>query len=95
MKINQILVRPRITEKSLSHTKRDVFSFEVSPEATKHQVKASIESLFKVHIVSVTSMIRVGKTVKVGRRMKLKKRPNKKIVLVRLKKGERIELFQS
>ncbi len=95
MHINHVLVNPRITEKSLDATKRQVFAFEVSLDATKYQVKQVVESLFKVHVVSVTSMIRRGKTVRVGRKMKTKTRADRKICLVKLKKGERIEMFPS
>jgi len=95
MQQNHILLKPRVTEKSLGETKRDVFAFEVSLDATKHQVRVAVEELFKVHVEDVTSMVRHGKTVRVGKRMKPKKRPDKKIMQVRLKKGERIEMFPS
>lgn len=93
MNQNNVLVKPRITEKSLASTHNGVFSFEVDLKATKHQVKQVVESLFKVNVESITSLVRKGKEVRVGRRMKPKMRSDKKIMMLKLKKGQRIDIF--
>lgn len=95
MNQNNVLIKPKITEKSLSLTGSGVFSFEVDLKATKHQVRQVVESLFKVNVVSITSYVRAGKEVRVGKRMRPKSKPDRKTMMVKIKKGQRIDIFPS
>jgi large subunit ribosomal protein L23 len=49
----QIILRPVISEKSMDETQRGKYTFRVHSEANKLQVKAAIEELFKVDVVSI------------------------------------------
>lgn len=93
MKIHDILVKPKVTEKSLDGAKKGVYSFEVGRLVSKNQAKQAIESLFKVHVVSIKSSVLKGKIKRVGKRQILKKVPNVKHIKVTLKKDEHIDLF--
>ncbi len=87
-----LLIRPKITEKSLDKTKKSVYSFEVQSGITKSQIKKAIEELFKVKIGEVKTIVRKGKTRRVGRRQNIKKLNNKKIAYVQVLEGK-IDLF--
>ena len=89
----KILRRPVVTEKStkLREGSNQVV-FEVSDKSTKPQIKAAIEKLFKVKVMSVNTMIVRGKFKCVGRYEG--KRPNWKKAIARLKSGDKIDLFE-
>lgn len=92
MKINEVIVKPVLTEKATNLTKGKVFMFEVGIKVNKHQVKTTLEQLYKVKVGDVRMMIRKGKERKSGRRMKSKRLSNAKIAYVVLKEGT-IDLF--
>lgn len=92
MKINDILLKAHITEKSMRETALNTYCFEVNIKATKNQIRSSVEKLFKVEVKSVRTYIKKGKIKRVGRKMRPKKRPDKKIAFVTLKKGK-IDIF--
>jgi large subunit ribosomal protein L23 len=62
----------------------------VHPDATKPQIKAAIEKLFKVKVLSVNTLTRKGKVKQfrgmVGRQQDVKK------AIVRLAEGDRIDV---
>ena len=86
MRIHDIIKRPLITEKAMNHGS-NVYVFEVDSRANKHQIKEAIEKLFKVEVSNVKTLIRKGKTRRVGRRMKPKQLPDMKKAYITVKKG--------
>ena len=53
----EISIKPIVTEKATALTeKRGVYTFRVSPEANKHQIKMLVEELYGVKVVSVNTM---------------------------------------
>jgi len=59
----QIVYRPLVTEKGTHLTERyNKYTFEVNPLANKREIKAALEELFKVRVLSVRTQMRVGKT---------------------------------
>lgn len=92
MQINNILIKPKITEKALKGVSKSLYVFEVNPNSTKLQVKRAVEALFKVKVGSVETQIRKGKTRRFGRTRKIKKLPNIKLAYVHLKAGK-IDIF--
>jgi large subunit ribosomal protein L23 len=66
------------------------YLFRVSPDANKIEVKKAIEHIFKVKVLSVRTMNRMGKIKRrgahVGRKSAWKK------AVVRLKAGEKISI---
>ena len=55
--LHQVIVRPVVTEKSsAAYQLRKEYTFEVHPEATKHQIRAALESLFDVKVGAVRTM---------------------------------------
>ena len=88
-----IIKKPLISEKgaALAETS-NIYAFEVSTKASKPEIRAAVESLFKVKVSSVRTMVCHGDIRRVGRFSS--KRPNWKKALVTLEKGQKIELFQ-
>ncbi len=87
MRIHDIIKKPVITEKAMSGGQRNVYVFEVSADASKHQIKEATEKLFNVEVGNIKTLVRKGKTRRVGRRMKTKTLPDKKIAYITVTKG--------
>ena len=92
MHIYNILQRPVITEKSALLGESNKYTFEVHPDANKHQIKEAVEKAFKVNVVSVNIVHVPGKVRRVGRRQTLTRSWKKAIVT--LQSGDKIELFE-
>jgi len=59
---HEIVFRPVVTEKGTHLSERyNVYSFEVNPRATKHDIKSAVETLWKVRVVRVRTQNYVGK----------------------------------
>jgi large subunit ribosomal protein L23 len=56
-----VIRRPIITEKSTAVSEHNKVIFQVAPTATKPQIKAAVEALFKVKVKSVNTLVRKGK----------------------------------
>lgn len=92
IKANNVLLKPRITEKAaLSIDKKGVYVFEVTKNATRKSVKASIRDAYKVTPTQVHLVAIPDKKVFI-RGKKGVKRGGKK-AYVYLKKGDKIELI--
>jgi large subunit ribosomal protein L23 len=58
------IVAPYITEKSTMMSEHNAVVFKVANDATKPQIKAAVEALFSVSVVSVNTIVQKGKTKK-------------------------------
>lgn len=85
------LVRPLVTEKSTMASEHGKVVFEIPVDATKDQVKAAVESLYKVTVIKVNTLVQQGK-VKRFRGMLGKRKDTKKAV-VTLKQGDSIDVM--
>ena len=85
-----VIRNPVITEKATLISENGQVIFDVSKGATKAQIKEAIETLFKVKVKSVNTLIRKGKVNRFRGRLG-KKRGFRK-ALVTLKKGQSIDL---
>ena len=56
-----IIRRPIITERSTSVSEHNKVVFQVALTATKPQIKAAVEALFKVKVTAVNTLNRKGK----------------------------------
>ena len=90
-----VVVRPVVTEKSVSRTANSQYAFDVDPRATKRHVKAAIEEIFKVKVLRVNTVTVHGKRKRDMRRRTAKptvQRPDRKKAIVTLREGDKIEL---
>ena len=92
MKTNDIILKQVITEKGLGQIESQVYTFQVAVDANKYQIKNAVEELFKVKVDDVKTIIRKGKTRRVGKKMKTKKLSPRKLAYVKLTTGK-IDLF--
>ncbi|ADJ22833.1 MAG: 50S ribosomal protein L23 [Hyphomicrobium denitrificans] len=56
-----VIVAPVITEKATLASEANQVIFKVKPDATKTEIKNAIETLFKVKVKSVNTIVRKGK----------------------------------
>lgn len=56
-----VILSPVITEKATLASEANQVIFRVNPKATKPEIKAAIESLFKVKVKAVNTVVRKGK----------------------------------
>ncbi|PLZ01307.1 50S ribosomal protein L23 [Burkholderia sp. WAC0059] len=88
-RLMQVLLAPVISEKAtLVADKNEQVVFEVAPDATKPEVKAAVELLFKVEVKSVNILVTKGKSKRFGRFMG--RRKDVKKAYVSLKPGQEI-----
>ena len=85
-----VIIAPVITEKSSAASEANQVVFKVRRDATKPEIKAAIEQLFKVKVVSVNTLTRKGKT-KNFRGVKGTQQDVKKAI-VRLAEGDKIDV---
>ena len=94
MRIQEVIRRPLITEKSTQlRDERNVIAFEVDRRANKIDVKRAVEAQFKVKVAEVRIANVHGKMRRQGRFVG--QRPDWKKAYVRLREGEKpIEFFE-
>lgn len=92
MLINEVLIKPILTEKATNLVQNQVYMLEVDKRANKFQIKQALEKLYKVKTGAVKIMVRKGKAKKTGKKMRIKKMADRKIALVKLIEGK-IDLF--
>ena len=85
-----VILSTVITEKATAASENNQVVFKVHPNATKPQIKAAIEQLFNVKVLSVNTLTRKGKT-KAFRGIKGKQQDVKKAI-VRLAEGDKIDV---
>ena len=87
------IVAPVVTEKSsASFAARKEYAFRVRPDATKPQIKAALEALFKVTVTDVRTLVVRAKRRTLGRHAG--RRPSWKKAIVTLKDGDTIPIFE-
>lgn len=87
-----VLLRPRITEKAaLSADKNNVYVFEVTKDANKKSISASVKSAYGVTPEKVRVAVIPSKQVFIRGRKGVKSGGKKAYVY--LKKGDKIELM--
>ncbi len=88
----EVLRRPVITEKNTMLIEQNKFTFEVSRDANKPQIKEAVEKAFKVKVASVNVMHVPGKMRRAGRQRGMTSSWKKAVVT--LEPGNKIELFE-
>jgi large subunit ribosomal protein L23 len=83
-------LRPVISEKSFAGAEKGVYTFRVTRDANKPEVKRAIQSAFKVTVVDVRIANTAAKTRQRGVRAPTGTRPGYKKAIVKLKEGDTI-----
>jgi len=92
-----ILKRPIVTEKITEMQEKGFYAFEVELHATKIDITKAVEKKFNVSVLSVRTIRHKGKAKsQMTRKGRFPGRtPTWKKAIVRLKEGDKIELFQN
>ena len=92
-RLTQVLLAPVISEKStFVADKANQYVFRVAPDATKPQIKAAVELMFKTQVKSVSVVNVRGKEKRFGRFMG--RRNNWKKAYVALQPGQEINFAE-
>jgi large subunit ribosomal protein L23 len=84
------IIGPVITEKATVLTEQNKVVFKVAKDATKDEIAAAVEELFKVRVVKVNTLITKGKTKRF--RGMLGQRSDVKKAIVTLQAGQTIDI---
>jgi large subunit ribosomal protein L23 len=90
-KLADLIVKPIVTEKATLLMEQNKYVFDVTPKATKPEIKAAIESLFEVKVVKVNTIRSPRRKRRVGKFIGFK--PQYKRAIVTLGEGNSITLF--
>ncbi|PLC48412.1 50S ribosomal protein L23 [Pollutimonas subterranea] len=89
----QIILAPIVTEKAtFVAEKNQQIAFRVAADASKPEIKAAVELLFKVEVESVQVLNRKGKEKRFGRFMG--RRRNERKAYVSLKPGQELDFTE-
>jgi len=88
-RLAQVLVAPIVSEKGTMVTeKRNQVLFKVLRDATKPEIKAAVELMFKVEVTSVSTVTQKGKVKRFGK--SIGRRDHVKKAYVSLKAGQEL-----
>jgi large subunit ribosomal protein L23 len=93
---HEIIIRPVISEKSMDESQRGKYTFAIHDDASKIEVKAAIEELFKVQVTAVNVLTTKAREKRRGtRRGRISgwTTPWRKAI-VTLVPGQKIEFFE-
>jgi large subunit ribosomal protein L23 len=92
MNVNEVLIKPLITEKNTMLGAENKYTFKIDRRANKTQVKEAVETIFKVDVVAVNTIRVPSKTRRVGKTLGQTQEWRKAVVTLR--QGQRIEIFE-
>lgn len=85
-----VILSPHITEKATVLSEQNKVVFKVAQNASKDEIAAAVEALFKVNVLKVNTLVTKGKTKRfrgiMGRRSDVKK------AIVTLAEGQSIDV---
>jgi len=88
-RLAQVLVAPIVSEKAtFAAEKHNQVLFKVLRDATKPEIKAAVELMFKVEVESVSTVVQKGKVKRFGK--SIGRRDHVKKAYVSLKKGQEL-----
>jgi large subunit ribosomal protein L23 len=86
-----VLLRPVITEKSMTETNTGRYTFAVMKDASKLEIAQAVAEAFKVDVLAVNTSTVRGKSRRIGKRVG--KKSDWKKAIVTLAAGQRIERY--
>lgn len=93
MNLDQVLVKPRITEKAVRSMNANVYTFDIDPRANKIDVARAVKHVYSFTPVKV-SVVTIRASKKLNRRTgKMGQTSGGKKAYVYLKKGDTIAVF--
>jgi large subunit ribosomal protein L23 len=88
-----VILAPVVSEKSYGLIDNNAYTFVVHPGANKTEIRQAVEKIWDVHVLSVNTINRKGKKKRF--RFTEGKRADTKRAIVKLREGDKIDLFES
>ena len=88
-----VVIRPIVSEKSYGGLEQNTYTFLVSPNANKTEIKEAIQQIWNVRVLNVNTIRRKGKVKQT--RLGSGRRPDQKRAVVTLAPGDSIEIFEA
>lgn len=89
-----ILTKPVITEKSMGlANKQNVYTFAVSRNANKNQIKEAVEAVYGVDVIAVNTVMNQRENIRTGRKRLPVRTAKQKKAFVQVKQGQTIDIF--
>ena len=93
MHIEEVLIKPLLTEKSSIVTENENrYVFHVQRKANKYQIKDAVEKMFDVKVANVKTAVLPGKVKRSGKTTK--KASSWKKAYVQIQEGQKLELYK-
>lgn len=89
-----VLISPIITEKSMNDVSKNRYTFKVSKDANKGEIKKQVEKKFNVNVTDISTVIVKGRKSRSGTRRVEVSLPHFKKAIVTLKAGQKIGMFE-
>ncbi len=89
-----IILAPIVSEKSYDLMEMGTYVFQVSPSASKPEIRDAVEAIWDVEVLKVNTLNRKGKRSRVRGTNRIGSKPNTKRAIVTLAAGE-IPLFDN
>ncbi|MFA6981577.1 MAG: 50S ribosomal protein L23 [Patescibacteria group bacterium] len=93
MRVSNLIKRPIVTEKAVNASETGKYTFEVDIDASKGAVIRELKRLYDVDGVDATVTVVPGKRVRISKTFRFTRTPKWKKIVVSLKKGQKIDLF--
>ena len=87
-----VILAPVVSEKSYGLIDNNAYTFVVHPGANKTEIRQAVEQIWDVNVVSVNTINRKGKKKRF--RFTEGKRADTKRAIVKLREGDKIDLFE-
>lgn len=94
MYVDQVIIRPIVTEKSTLQQKGGKYSFAVNKKATKIDVKKAIKQLYGVDVLKVNIISTPGKERLAGRGRIITKRKEQKKVMIIIESKQSLDIHK-
>ncbi len=91
--LSSVLYAPRVTEKAMRGSEKNVYVFEVARSATKFDVRDAVKQFFNVTPVKINIVNKSPRQFKSATTRRLKTEHGMKKAYVYLKKGDSISLM--
>ncbi len=89
-----VVKKPVVTEKTMELANNsNVYTFVVSREVNKNQIKHAVEQLYNVEVEQVNTVMSQPKKRRTGKKRLAAMTTKEKKALVKIKKGQTIEIF--
>jgi len=93
MHIEEVLIKPLLTEKSSIVTENaNRYVFKVQRKANKYQIKDAVEKMFDVKVTNVKTAVLPGKVKRAGKLTK--KASSWKKAYIQIQEGQKLELYK-